>query len=264
MDKDDFIPKLKAINLALTEYMEWFNRCPVDESGKVTIEGNHVKIQWDNCRDDAYTKLVIVRLGVLVGRLRAVVTTWKDDFEGTEYGHSTVTIEEPRRAITQLKNLARGHALMQGRSFVTIQDLPLLIKVVLSTASLDRVNIFDLLIAHNGVLSTSVIKATLNTDHKQAHRIMEEFNAVGLVEYEESYNSREEKVIKLKDRPEFQWFLTEEFKELREGFEPTDHSEHIKEYCKKYNISLGKNLPPCNVEEQQGEKSIQYSYTSYD
>src|SRR5206468_12708742 len=159
MDKDDFIPKVKKIRQLLMEYLEWFDRCPESEGGsedqKVSIEENLIKIKWDNDKDDEYTKLVIVRLGVLLGHLRAVVTTWKQDIEGIEYSHSTTNIEEPQRAITQLRNLARGHALSQGRTYITIQDLPLVIKVVLSTASLDRVNIFDLLIAHKGTLSTS-------------------------------------------------------------------------------------------------------------
>src|SRR5206468_9563855 len=131
------------------------------------------------------------------------------------YSHSTTNIEEPQRAITQLRNLARGHALSQGRTYITIQDLPLVIKVVLSTASLDRVNIFDLLIAHKGTLSTSIIKKSLNTYHKVAHRIMAELKAVGLVGFSESEVQTEEKEISLNN--EFDWFLSDEFNELRQG-----------------------------------------------
>src|SRR5206468_4188884 len=139
------------------------------------------------------------RLGVLLGHLRAVVTTWKQDIEGIEYSHSTTNIEEPQRAITQLRNLARGHALSQGRTYITIQDLPLVIKVVLSTASLDRVNEFD-------------------------------------------------------------WFLSDEFNELRQGFEPTDNSEFIKDYCKKYKIYLGRDLPPRSAVKQSIENYIYNCY----
>jgi hypothetical protein len=37
----------------------------------------------------------------------------------------------------------------------------------------------------------------------------------------------EEKKIKLK--PEFEWFLSEEFKKLREEFVPTDNNEELEE-----------------------------------
>ena len=86
--------------------------------------------------------------------------TWN---QGLDYAYATARIEDPQRAITQLRNLARGHALIQGRTWITIEDLPLPIKVVLSTASIDRTNIFRLLIANNGTLTTTDNKESLNT-----------------------------------------------------------------------------------------------------
>ena len=51
-------------------------------------------------------------------------------------------------------------------------------------------------------------------------------------------------------KEDFKWFLTEEFNKLREGFKPTDNSEYIKEYCKKFKINiLEENLPPSNTTE---------------
>ena len=266
MDKDDFIPKVKKIRTSLMEYLEWFDRCPISETNdKVIKENNLIKIQWDNDKDDEYTKRVIVRTAVLLGHLRAVVTTWETHgSQGLDYNYATTTREEPQRAITQLRNLARGHALSKGRTFITIQDLPLLIKTVLSTASIDRVNIFDLLIAHKGTLTTSIIIKSLNTNHHTAHRIMAELKAVELVDLKESETETEteteEKQIKLKQ--EFDWFITEEFKNLREGFKPTDYSDHIKQYCKKYDINLEEKTPPCNTIEET--PIIKYDYNCYE
>ncbi len=265
MDRDDFIPKLNQIRKCLLEYLELFDRCPSNGDGDselVTRVDKLIKIQWDNERDEKYVKRMITRIGILLGHLRANVTTWKNDFEESGYGHATASIEAPTRAIQQLKNLARGHALSQGRNWITIQDLPLLIKVALSTAALDRVNIFDLLINNKGTLTTSIIKDSLSTNHHVAHRIMEELNAVELVDFEKSDNPTEEKIIHLKDKPELKWFLTAEFKELREGFKPTDYSEYIDKFVKKFDINLDEkdppcnttleeNLPPCNTEQQE-------------
>lgn len=52
---------------------------------------------------------------------------------------------------------------------------------------------------------------------------------------------KQEKEITLKN--DLDWFLSDEFKELRQGFEPTDNSEFIKEYCKKYNICSEEKTP---------------------
>ena len=245
MDKDDFIPKIKKIRRSLMEFLEWFERCPLSEdkeNGKVTRENNLIKIKWDNEKDDEYTKRVIVRIGVLLGHLRAVVTTWETQgSQGLDYSYATTILEEPQRAITQLRNLARAHALIQGRTWITVEDLPLPIKVVLSTASIDRVNIFDLLIAHKGNLTTSIIKDSLNTNHHTAHRIMAELKAVELVDLKESETKTEEKQITLKH--DFDWFLSDEFKKLREDFIPTDYSEFVKESCKRLNASLEEKTP---------------------
>lgn len=70
---------------------------------------------------------------------------------------------------------------------------------------------------------------------------MAELKAVELVDLNDIETKTEEKQIILKH--EFDWFLTDEFKELREGFEPTDNSEFVKEYCKKYNTSLKEKIP---------------------
>lgn len=125
------------------------------------------------------------------------------------------TIEEPSRAITQLTNLARGHALSQGRSFITKEDVSIVIKVVLSTASIERVAVFDLLLAHGGKLQTPVIIESLNVTSPTANRTMTEFKAIGLVDGKDIGSSH---INEITLKPEFDWFLTEEFQELRDNY----------------------------------------------
>lgn len=261
MDKDDFIPKLDNIRKLLLEYLDWFDRCPVSEDGdeKVIVENMLVKIQWNSDKDDEYARRIIVRIGLLLSHLRAVVPTWETyGSQGLDYAYATARIEDPQRAITQLRNLARGHALSQGRTWITIEDLPLPLKVVLSTASIDRTNIFRLLIAHNGTLTTKIITESLNTTAPTARRIMAELKAVELAYLDDTETETEEKQITLKE--DFKWFLTEEFKELCEGFEPSDNSEFVEAYCKKYNISLKEKTSPCNTTESEQVKPIVTCY----
>ena len=91
-----------------------------------------------------------------MARLRATVPTWETkDSQGSQYNYAIANVEIPSRAITQLYNLARGHALSKGRRYVTLDDIPIVIQTALSTATMERVRILDILVANKGTLTTS-------------------------------------------------------------------------------------------------------------
>ena len=113
----------------------------------------------------------------------------------------------------QLTNLARGHALSQGRNYITLDDIPLIISVVLSTASKERVTIFDFLLAHDGKLTASEISMSLNMSAPTARRTMLELWVLRLVDKDNPDDNSSVKEISLK--PEFKWFMSEEFTRLR-------------------------------------------------
>ena len=78
------------------------------------------KMEWDpdNPKNDQRTKIFIVRLGKLLAHLRGVVPTFHTDdisSQGLGYSYALSTIEDPRRAMTQLRNLARGHAFHKDK-----------------------------------------------------------------------------------------------------------------------------------------------------
>jgi hypothetical protein len=83
--------------------------------------------------------------------------------------------------ITQLRNLARGHALSRGRNYIALDDVPIIIHTALSTATIERVSMFDLLVSNNGILSSAQICEFLNTTKPTALRTMSELKATGLV-----------------------------------------------------------------------------------
>jgi len=194
---------------------------------EIVQESKLKKIVWDSDKDDDEALYIIIKLAKLLAHLRAVVPTWGTSGSGgTDYAYATAMKEEPDRAMEQLRNIARGFALSNARNYITKDDLSLPVKVVLSTASIDRVNIFDLLIAHEGTLTTKTITESLNVSPPTAYRIMVELKAVGLVDMPESGTTTEEKQIILKE--DFKWFLKEEFSKLREGFIPTDNRDEMK------------------------------------
>ena len=152
-------------------------------------------------------------------------------------------IEEASRAIIHLKSLAMGHALSKGRNYFTLEDIPIVIKLVLSTASIARVRIFDLLLEHKGELTTSEIVKELRISYHTAHRTMTELDALELVDKTpiSTYNNAEY-TIKLKEK--FNWFTSEEFEKLREGFRPADYNKL------KYRINVTESSAEQNTEEQ--------------
>ena len=107
----------------------------------------------------------------------------------------------------------------------------MVIKVVLSTAPVERVTIFDLLLAHRGEMTTSQIADSLNISNNTALRTMTELKALSLVGMEKglegtavAHNSE----FQITLDPRFSWFLDKEFLQLREGFVLLDNSEYLK------------------------------------
>jgi hypothetical protein len=218
----DFGTKVSAIHDALFDYLKWVELCPFAE---IEQSSGLPKITWNSeNKDDEESMTYIIRLGILLSHLRGSVPTWDTSHsQGSEYAYGIATIEEPSRAITQLINLAKGHAISQGRNYIIKEDVSIVIKVVLSTASIERVAVFDLLLAHGGKLQTPVIEESLNVTSPTALRTMTEFKAIGLVDSNKNNGSSHVNEINLK--PEFNWFLTPEFRKLRDGYKPEKYTE---------------------------------------
>ena len=130
--------------------------------------------------------------------------------------------------MTQIYNLARGHALSQARTSITMEDIPMVIHAVLSTATIERVRLLDLLIEHKGILTTSLICESLLTSPPTARRTMTELKASKLVDEITGPDYNAEMKIQLKSK--FAWFLTDEFaklkgRALKEIYPPRTHEE---------------------------------------
>ena len=214
-----FADKIDKVSVALFDYLQWFESCPdmIDDLDEAMNRKSDLqKMTWSPEKDDPRAKRYLIRLAMLLAHLRGVVPTWEThDTQGTEYAYTIATIEEPDRAITQLRNLARGHALSLGRNYITIDDIPLVIEVVFSTASMERVRILELLLESKGILTTTQITASLNTSSNTAKRTMAEFKALGIADITsvDPNKPNSEKQIVLYQT--FGWFLTEEFRKLK-------------------------------------------------
>ena len=108
-----------------------------------------------------------------------------------------------------------------------MDDVPIVVKTVLSTAIIDRVGLLRLLISNNGeALTTGKVMSSLRVARKTALRSMTELHVIGLVDMvDDTTGDRYKKHITLKK--EFEWLLDKDFKKLREGFEPVDNREFM-------------------------------------
>jgi len=224
--REDFGQKEGAIKQALFDYLKWLEIRP---DMAIDADSGLPKIRWDFSKDDEDSERYIIRLAELLSHLRGVATTWHTkDTQGSDYAYTKPIIEDPSRAITQLKNLARGHALSCARNFIKKEDISIVVKTVLSTASVERVFIFDELLKNEGILTTSQVEKSLKISPPTARRTMTELDVLGIVNIlEPDGELYTEKRIVLK--PEFNWFLTPEFNELREEFVPMDNKEELDE-----------------------------------
>ena len=66
----------------------------------------------------------------------------------------------------------------------------------------------------------------MNISPHTARQKMTEFKAIGLVDEEYSGSNHE---LSMKLKREFNWFLSEEFNQIRDGFEPADYRKYLKE-----------------------------------
>lgn len=162
-------------------------------------------VKWVGKDENILKKIIIY--AKLLSKLRGSLVTWKStDKDQDTIEYTFPIVEEPPRAINALRNFARGHAMVNGRSYLTEEDLGIVKQVCLSSMPHDRREFLKLLQKHNGRLSTETISQELKCSQDTALRTMKTFEVLD--------------VVKLKDvslgvgHPIRYIELNEEFKEL--------------------------------------------------
>ena len=105
-------------------------------------------VHWDRAADPPEVLDRIIQLAELGVVLRSV--TAKDKvITATEYEYSPSVSEGPARYRQSLYNLARGHAMVQGRRNLTEEDLEIPKRIVLSTGPVERLRLLRHMIDHD-------------------------------------------------------------------------------------------------------------------
>jgi hypothetical protein len=160
--------------------------------------------------------------------LNAETSSYSSNYE---YGYGQPIIEDPKRASRVLYNIAKAHAfVIHGRNYITLDDIPILIKIVISTTNRDRVSLLKILLSemrnadeggkseHKKQIFTSEIKKLMNASKSTARRTMKELEILGLVRMgSKNKNGGDNHYIEL--MPEYGWLLEEQFQGLIKNFD---------------------------------------------
>ena len=205
LKENSYTARLESSKKIVKKFWKLFENWPQQSDSKIT---------WDKENDDEQTLDRIIELAMVLAKLRATLPTWhtkESDSGGASYNFETPIQEDPSRASSALYNLARGHAILYGRNYITRDDLRIVIPVALSSAPRERVDLLRLLIENNGKLNTDEFIVLAQVSRATARKEMEKLHRIGLVEItEENSTTKPIMVVKLKD--EFNWFLSTEFR----------------------------------------------------
>lgn len=224
--KNDFRDKFKEIEDVLLDYLKIFEAA-LETEGRVINDSKSglVKIRWNEEVEEEQDKSIgyIAEIARLLAHLRGTLNV-RQSFNLTtgrepnsilepEYYLDEPIREDASRAVISLRNLAIGHAISQGRDSINLQDIPIVVKVALSTTTAPRAKVFDLLIKNSRELNTSDITSHLKMSNPTARRILEELHFLDIVDIT-SVADFANSEVKITLKQEYQWFKNDEFREL--------------------------------------------------
>jgi len=169
-------------------------------------------ILWNKKKDCQDTLRLIGEMSLFVSRFRGQIIVFKDDDErGRVLAHTRPSIEDPYRAQQCLYNLARGHAVVSGRDYVTMEDMEVVIHVVLGTAPSPRPQIMRELLKNGGQMKVKDVAQKLliskNTAKKECKKLIELEVLEGHVGKEETWDDDESDWLPNSTFGQSQWWV---------------------------------------------------------
>ena len=143
-------------------------------------------LTWDRANDPEEVLNGIIKLAELGVVLRSV-TSKERVITGHEYEYSPAVMEGPARYRQSLYNLARGHAIVNGRHNLIIEDLDIPKRIVLSTGPVERLRILRHLINGGTITSGNEIAKIIGHAWNTADSVMKQMMQLGLVRHGTEY-----------------------------------------------------------------------------
>ena len=139
---DSYADKVEVCRAAVSGYLKWVWEQHNGFGG----------MDWGRQADDEELAMKIVHLAKLGIRLRSQLARQKENFDGsTEF--IPAVIEGPDRFRSQLYNLARGHAIAEGRTRLAYEDVKLAATIALRSGPTDRRGLLRAVLASEDPIS---------------------------------------------------------------------------------------------------------------
>ena len=144
-------------------------------------------LHWDREADPPQVLDRIIQLAELGVILRSV--TAKDKvITSTEYEYSPSVSEGPARYRQSLYNLARGHAIVSGRHNITMDDLAIPYRIVMSTGPVERLRLLQYFIEHDTLKDIKTAGDVIGHAWATSEIVIRQMMQLGLVRHgSESY-----------------------------------------------------------------------------
>lgn len=161
------------------------------------------EVSWDASQDPKEVVEGIARSAMLLAVMRTPICR---DVDGLPQS------ESPHRANAVLYNLARGRALVHGRTQLSLEDLPMVIRVTLSSIPQERRKVLQALASNacQALTVKQVEDAGVGSRHT-AERVMEDLDRLGIMKFETEGTGKAARLI---IRPEWAWCMAEDFRAL--------------------------------------------------
>ncbi len=163
------------------------------------------RIEWDKSNSRERTiKTKIARSAKLLARLRGVVSFETYQFNDEKETHCLAqSIEKPDRINQLLYNLARGHAIVQGRVEIDGSDLIFINDLVLQSAPKERVEFYLCLNSEEEGVTTDQVESMMKVSKPKALKLMNSLHALGLCDIELEPTQIGRPSMKIALKPEF-------------------------------------------------------------
>jgi len=201
-------PTVEELALALSQpvtYPESLNKCREVVhrylDGLFTQHHGIRGVQWNNEQNPPEVVTGISQCASLLALMRTPYEMGK-----------TVHAESPHRANAVLYHLARGHALVCGRTSLDKDDLPMIARITLSSIPAERRAVLLAFVRHKGEpLTVEQVREATGVSRHTAEGLMEEMAWLGIAVYERPGDGR---ASLLTLQAEWAWIAQGEFAAL--------------------------------------------------
>jgi hypothetical protein len=172
-------------------------------------------VMWDSSKDETEASRTIVNLSNFLMNIRAYIpteNTVESTSGGTNYNFGIPVKEDLFRLSKTLYNLARGHAIIHGRNYITNDDLEIVVHIVMSSIPIDRLRLFEVLLSNKGIADTTQVENHLSASKATALKEMKKLRVLEIVE-DCKVDGKSKPTLAIKLKNEYSWILDNKFKQ---------------------------------------------------